>query len=264
MVPIILSLFVVVVLVVVVTPLTVTAEFTVSEVGCNGALRMQWLHPLFARCRFDIGQRQLDATILGWRHSFTRKNTCTKQPSTSHTGNRERPVPPTDAAPLARQQNAADKGEKLHMKQRVTGRGTPAGSTGGWHRVRTFFLIATDYRVTAKALRWGQRTLRACFSVLRFHCFRLHAKAGTHDPAETGKLYGWYAALDRSCFSRNTNIDVRFEPDFSGEAFECSGDIAVRSSFARVGMPLVVALMTFPYLTAYFVWRRLRNSHRPD
>ena len=101
-----------------------------------------------------------------------------------------------------------------------------------------------------------------CSRLISFDHLRLHAKAGAGDPAETGKMYGWYTALNDGCFRRQNNIDVRLEPQFSGDVFEFDGSIGLRTSLARIGIPLIVALVTFPYLTVYFVWRRLKKSSK--
>jgi hypothetical protein len=117
-----------------------------------------------------------------------------------------------------------------------------------------------DSNVIAKMFRWCWRTLPLCFHVVQFDHFLLHAKAGVGDPAETGKIYGWYSALRNVLLMRQRNIDVQFEPYFSGEALEIEGNIGLKTSIIRIGIPLTVALMTFPYLSVFTIWRRIKKG----
>jgi hypothetical protein len=95
--------------------------------------------------------------------------------------------------------------------------------------------------------------------MIRFDHFRLHAKAGLDDPAETGKIFGLYIALNDVLFSSRKNVDVRIEPYFSGDTLEFHGSVCLRTSIARISIPVLAALMTFPYFTVLIVWWRLKK-----
>jgi hypothetical protein len=41
--------------------------------------------------------------------------------------------------------------------------------------------------------------------------------------------------------------------------FEFQGNIRLRTSIARISIPVMVALMTFPYFTVLIVWWRLKK-----
>ncbi len=79
------------------------------------------------------------------------------------------------------------------------------------------------------------------------------------DPAETGKLYGWFVALRGAVAGRGSQIDIRFEPFFDGELFEMEGSIALTTSPARLLAALVIAFVMFPWLPLYGAWRKLKK-----
>ena len=105
------------------------------------------------------------------------------------------------------------------------------------------------------------RLLSLSLRVVRFDHVRINVKAGIEDPAELGKMYGWFTAGNGLLFGSRKNIMLRFEPQFMRSFLACDGSIGLRTSAASVLMPVVIALCTFPWLRAFFVWRRLRTVY---
>jgi len=264
------------VLIAALSPLTFTAEIKVSAEGQSGVIHAQWLHPWIVRWKHDVEQRRSEVIVLGKTRLFQDRDESKIKPEKGPIPNRNKKA--SAAAQPGRNVDAASCKESLiegnlriEKKQKKTYRqnGTVDGEKpaytgdGGWQKVKHVYSILRDVnnrRAFAKALRWFKRTLGLFFKMIRFYRFRLHVKAGTGDPAETGMIYGYFMSLDRFIFSLHQNVDVRFSPEFSSDTFECCGSIAVRTSFARVLLPLLTALVTFPYLTAYFVLRRYKKN----
>lgn len=248
-------------LIVLVVPFTFMAEFNVSSAGQSGVMHAQWLHPWIARWKYDIEQRRSEIRVLGWTRVFQDKGTAETKAEESPVPHLDKPV--TDVAQPAgfTVENEYRKETGLEEKPRIDTKPVDP-EVSGWQKVKNIYSILRDLdnkKVFAKALCWCRRLFLLCFKIVSFHRFRLHTKAGAGDPAETGKIYGYYVALERSCFSLHQNVDVSFSPEFTGDMFACDGGISFRTSFIRVLLPLLVALVTFPYLTAYFVWRRFKK-----
>ena len=258
-------------LIVAVAPVTFSAYFTVTTTRQKGLLHAQWLHPAVARVEYDPEQGRVEIGILGWSRLFSGARTAGIQaeaqfsPQDTAMNPVEASAPETHLLPHAKKGGAADD----------TKEAPPSGSSASaektdlrksaavWQKVKRFVSFLKDrrnQRVAAKTLRWCRRTVRLFFSAVSLHWLRLYGKIGTDDPAETGTIFGCYTALDRGCFSLHKNVDVRFTPIFSGDLFECDGTVALRTSGVRMAFLLFAAVVTFPYLTAYFVWRRVKEK----
>ena len=260
-------------LVIVFVPFTFTAEFIVSSARRNGIIHVQWLHPKIVRLIYDIQKRQVKLNILGWMRILSDKDTCGQTRAAEEPGSDRdkrsvefnvRDAPAVDTA--EERQPTAVREHKGTFRQRLSTvekkrNGKPGADKNGntWRKFKTIIAVFSNSRVIAKSLRWCRRTLRMCSYLVRFDHLHLHAKAGAGDPAETGKIYGWYTALNDGCFRRQNNVNVQLEPQFSGDVLEFNGSIGLRTSLARIGVPLMVGLVTFPYLSVYFVWRRLKK-----
>jgi hypothetical protein len=130
-----------------------------------------------------------------------------------------------------------------------------------WKSLRRMLSILNNRAWYSRVFHWGVRALRLLFRMIRFDHFRLNATAGMDDPAETGKIYGWYTALYGSLLAQRKNIDVRLEPRFSEAVLEVNGSIGFTTSIYRVVAPVIVALVTFPYLRTWLVWRRFKKAN---
>lgn len=274
-------------LAVLLVPFTVTAEFHVSSAGRrDGALQVRWLHPWLARWQYDIAGKRSAVTLFGITRFLNagsgagRKTECPRirdidnqvnAPSSHEQKRKTDTTPPYKPKPEQATQvftPAYDNRGETHSRSLHTReKGTAEYHSGTWQKAKSWFSILCDLRnrrSAAKILLWCGRTLRWFLCMVSFHRFRVHAKAGTGDPAETARIYGYYAALESCCLGTNRNVDVRFSPEFSADRFECDGCIAVRTSTARVLLPLLWSLLTFPYFRAYFVWRRIRKKNALD
>ena len=258
--------------------ITFTAEFAYSDSSRKGNFMIHWMHPRVACLTYTIGSRCGVLKILGWTRTLYKKeeNDETQSgratPESSASGRAPEPLrqspqacpseeraaaqpdaPGQVASDKQRQETPRDRQEAAPREKRMS----------GWQKIKTVYSILDRQHVPARAFRWCSRVVRLSFRIVRFDHFRLHAKAGAADPAETGKFYGWYVAAARGLFSRqkkfDPRVDVRFEPQFSGDALEIEGSMGLRTSIARAGVMAGVAFITFPYYTAYVVWRRIKK-----
>ncbi len=239
--------------VVVFSSITFIAEFTGSDAGLSGSLNIQWMHPRIARLTYDIGNRRAALKIMGWTRTLRREDGDEKREAYS-----EERVQQPDVQKHEENRGTPDTSFKKQACEEPAARGEKKIS--GWRKITKTAALLDTQHVPARAFRWCGRVARLCFRMMRFDHFRLRAKAGAGDPAETGKLYGWYAAASQALFSRQKNVDVRFEPQFSGDVLEFEGRIGLRTSIARIGVMAGIAFITFPYYTAYRVWRRLKKD----
>jgi hypothetical protein len=270
-------------LVVAFAPFTFISEFVFSGSRRSGNLHLQWIHPRIAQLTYDMGERCAVLKVLRWKRVLSGgvsedtgpQGTASEQHTVEEQSRKiepsaERPGPKEYAGTSHEGSSVRDKGGVSGNNRTKQGPGYSAPKSkkkraglksGIWQKVKKTLAVLRDGRVVPKSLRWCALLLRLCLRLLKFDHLRLKAKAGVADPAETGKIYGWYTAINNTLLLRRKNVDVRFEPCFSGEVLELEGSIGVRTSVARVGVPLVIALLTFPYLTVYFTWRRLKKVY---
>lgn len=288
---IILGILAVITLFLTVSPILLQTEFFVSGTKRSGTVHVQWLHPLIANLTYDLENRSLALRILGWTHRFSETPEREEAPiaSAAHTeivpGRNERSAlnggskpdriqsapepkreaiaekkPPVPLQPLPEEPRSAErvveKGSAGGIKQKEPSTGR--GWFSSWSAIKRTLAVLNNWPWYSKLIRWGIRLLRVCLRLVRFDHLKLHATAGMDDPAETGKVYGWYTALGGSLLVRQKNIDLRLEPSFSEPVFEVNGCIGFSTSLYRVLVPVLVALSTFPYFSTWVVWRRLK------
>jgi hypothetical protein len=121
--------------------------------------------------------------------------------------------------------------------------------------------VLRQKRLRNGALRCVGRVLRTTLHIIRFDRLRLHVRAGSSDPYEMGVAYGYFiGARNGLALHRRHDVQLDFEPVFDrGEVLELDGDVRARTSVARALLPVAAALFTFPYLSAFLVWRRMKK-----
>jgi hypothetical protein len=257
-------------------PVSLGAEFAFSASGRKGTVYMQFLHPSLAQWKYDIVHQRSEVKVLRWIHLFPEAGNCAQeQEETAKATGIKSAVSPVagftrEAAETPRE------GRSFAEKYQETSRpGEPnvlpeqtAGLTiRSWRKIKYLLSLLYDSRnrrAAVKTLNWCRRMLGFCCSIAGLQRIQLHAKAGTGDPAETGKIYGYYTAFNSSFLSLQRNVDVRFIPEFSGNRFDCCASVTFRTSLTRIVFPFFAGLVTFPYSTAYFTWRRIKKLKYPE
>jgi hypothetical protein len=261
-----------------VSPLVIAASFSYAN-SCSrqsGQITGHWIHPAVLSITYDVAKRAFKTRLFGKIRShpektdfqnttrqdintgFIKKNaqkTALSRVPEKQAIKTEGTQPFTEPEP---QKLTADYKKKSFSK-------TPENYSSGtektvWQKIKITLSLLKRQHLAKKILRWGARLLRLCFKIIRFDRFSFIVKAGFDDPAELGKVYGWYTGL-RSIIRQRKNVTVQFEPCFSASVLEFDFDMAVRSSLMRLLAPVAAALVTFPYLSAFVFWRRLKKGY---
>ena len=120
-----------------------------------------------------------------------------------------------------------------------------------------FLLWQRSWR--AKILRWFTRSLVRFFRIAGLDHLAVRIRANLENPALTGKAFGYVEGLRRALSGGRSNVSVRFEPVFDRECMEGEGSVGLRTSIVRLLAPVIVAVFTFPYVSTFLVWRRLKK-----
>ncbi|MBN1127931.1 MAG: hypothetical protein JXA71_03030 [Chitinispirillaceae bacterium] len=187
--------------------------------------------------------------------------------ATGYGNQRERVSGPEPMPPLEQPSPVQDGGDSVRDEKKDSQEKKQRGALFKkirtlWEKSTATYTVLRRYRALSRAYRWSMRITALSFRLMRFDHFRLYARAGMDDPALLGRVYGWYAALSNCIVGSRKNCSVSFEPVFFGNDLTIAGSVGLRTSLGRVIMPAAVGLLTFPYLRAYLVWRRLKKIHR--
>ena len=111
-----------------------------------------------------------------------------------------------------------------------------------------------------KVLSWMLRSILQFFKIVSFTKFKLFVKAGLDDPAKTGKAFGYFLAAKHALSDGSPKrFDIAYEPDFNNEIFEAQGEIEMATSVGRLCMPVIMAVLTFPYVHTLVLYLRMRK-----
>jgi hypothetical protein len=277
------------------SPFVLKTEFAVSSESQQGSVFLSWLHPLVVAARFSSVDGKGEVRLFGWRITVMKREAH----DGTGTGGQDRAgtAPPAAAAPIPRQQtesvmpktapepspqaspHVSRKDDDIHANTNTTtgtheetraasgqaqGRFRRFRNTlaSGWRKAETTWRVIRFHRMASRFTRWMLSLFSGMLGIIRFDLCRLHVRAGIDDPADLGKVYGWYTAVQSIIRRRGRRIFITFEPRFMQNTLAFDGVIGLRTSLARILTPVTVALFTFPWLRAFFVWRRLRKLYR--
>jgi hypothetical protein len=275
--------------IIMVAPVVLTTQFSNVPDNRNGIFLFYWIHPMIVLVKYNIGNRTMELRLFGWTATIADKKrnreireaadghdgveTEDPQPAPSPdsgggTGNGLRkkgkmpgPQQKTGHASRTSQPTAAETGKQDKASKTAVPEDGTAPDRFTWSKLKKTIAILRQGHGGPKIFRWCIRLIRMSMRTIRFDHLLLYAKAGVEDPAETGKFYGYFAALHSALFSNRKNMDVRLEPRFMSDVLEFEGSVGLKSSIAAAVMPIIVAFVTFPYITFYFVWRRLKKVY---
>jgi hypothetical protein len=271
--------------------LSFAGSFTEQERGFE--LFFSWLHPSVLRCVLDGNKRSYSIIVLGrFRLFSSEEDQIPETASVMGTGGTER-VP--HDGPVMEKPAPPGKGEETHdhvskgpteqekprrkqkresvdkdKKEKDDGdSGREAGGLFGFlrrPRVRKVMVFLRDAWWRDKIIRWLKASIVRFFHIVSVTRFRLHVKLGLSDPCQVGRAYGYYIAvknalMDTGTRARNSRKEISFEPVFNQEIADADGSIEISSSVARICLPVVLAVVTFPYfhtLILYFRTRRIK------
>ena len=131
-----------------------------------------------------------------------------------------------------------------------------------WKQIVQFSL--DQRKIAIKAMKWLGRVIGKFLRVVKIGQLSMYLKAGFEDPAFTGSLHGFYTGIIHGIdIGQYKHIKLDFEPLFNDEdIIEFEGSLSVRTSLARLLWPVLVALLTFPYVSALILWLRIRKMKK--
>lgn len=116
-------------------------------------------------------------------------------------------------------------------------------------------------RIAKKTIIWLRRVISKFFRVVTLNFLSMYVKAGFKDPAFTGVLHGFFTGIFHGLdINDYGNFKVDFEPVFENkDVFAFEGAVSIKTSLAQLLWPVIVALFTFPYISAFILWRRIKR-----
>ncbi len=267
---IVILLPLVVLALVLVAPIAVVCAGAVGPGGGSVEVRCSWLHPGVLKAVIDNKGKTLEVLAFGALRLYAY-------------GTKAFPSQKPRKAAKAGARDHAVKGETLHEKtsgpdraqplaepeQRPAGPKAAAGHEqepgrnqwrSGFLQVKRLWVYLGNGPFRGKVIRWLGRTLQLLLRICSVGHVRLLVRMGFDDPAVTGTAYGWYTALrNMLADGRRRRCSIVYKPAFSGEPFEAEGEATIKTSIARLCLPVAAALATFPYLSAFCVYRTARK-----
>jgi hypothetical protein len=110
-----------------------------------------------------------------------------------------------------------------------------------------FYRHLKDKALRKKIFKWLKRALRCAVTTVRFDRLELRAAAGFKDPAQTGKMYGYFIAAKDALTPRNKHVNMELKPVFTEERLEADINFACRTSIAIITSHALILALTFPY-----------------
>lgn len=262
----VLLLFLALAAVVLFAPIAVSGSATFASGKAQGLVRLSWLHPRVVRCILDIRKGTWEVFAFGMRINTRGKTAAavseekkTAEGSTESADLAHTPhAAHADVVPAAKPGPQPSKEEKAAPEKSSVE--TRTKETTPWMvRVRQLWVFIGDASFRGKVLRWVLGTLRLLLRTCSVARVRVSVKAGFDDPARTGLLYGWYQGVTRILTAPGAQrVEIECEPVFTKSTFAANAEAKLATSVARLCLPIIIAVVTFPYLHAYVLYRRAR------
>jgi hypothetical protein len=230
-----------------------------------------WIHPFLLRCDFDLAKRK-SALVLFNRFrffSFSLPGDDDEAPAEAGRAT-QKPVPPAQDTEEKQSPGFEDRGTAAHAAGE-SGERQPAKEAeppkeknekrGAWFtRWKQFRVFWDDHRWRSKILSWLKKRLHGLFRIVSLRIVSVRLRLGLAEPDETGAAYGYILGVTNAFFNpANGKRQLFFEPVFDRECFEMEGRVRITTSVIRLCAPLVLAILTFPYLHTYLLLRRARK-----
>ncbi len=165
--------------------------------------------------------------------------------------------PPKDDDGLA--QSVSEEREKIESAEEKPLKRGFGAKLKRFKRILQF--IASQKKLAKKSISWITRILKSLFSCIKINRFSMQVTAGFEEPSVTGWLHGLYVSLFHALdLQHNRTVQLRFDPVFDNcDIVEISGTFQVRTSIFALILPLINALLFFPYFSAFILWRKVKR-----
>jgi hypothetical protein len=283
---IIVCSIVVLLLMVLFSPVTFRTEFAISREEGRGKFLLSWIHPFVVKLLFDSIDGRAELKVFGrcvYKKTQGSQREATREEKVTGPARPSQPASGVSVSARDKTPAASKPSEARARPTRVTRTETrdetstdPAKKRKKrfarlwsqtlffWNRFQKTWHLLRRHRLASRVFRWCTRLLVMLFRIIRFDHARISVRAGMEDPAALGTVYGWCSVCNKLLFTANKRITLEFEPKFMENQFACNGSIGFRSLPARALLPFAVAFLTFPWLRAYLVWRRLKTIYKSE
>jgi hypothetical protein len=261
-------------------PLSIKCFGSIQETVVKAGGLVSWFHPMVLRGVFDTEKNKFAVFVFG-KQLFLKRKAAEKPPqaavdqsaSAIKTGSfkifGKRPEQHPDSTPSAHTARV-DKDSAQPFSSPVeqgpaSAKSSPVKASGGKGKtafsakmkpLKKILVFLGNASFRGKTLRWLKRVVFAFFHIALVD----FVKAGFDDPSRTGAAYGYFIGLKHMLATApGSKLDMVYEPVFDGAPLKAEGEIRVSSSIARLCFPIVLALITFPYVHAFILFRRARK-----
>jgi len=100
-----------------------------------------------------------------------------------------------------------------------------------------------------KLFKWLKRALNCTLTTVRFDKLKLRASVGFKNPAQTGKMYGYFTSVKSAISQRSKKnvVSMELEPVFTEKRLESDMEFVCRTSMAIITSNALTMALTFPY-----------------
>jgi hypothetical protein len=265
-------------------PLTLSLSGSFKESARHFTSYVSWFHPAVFRCDVNGRKRSFSIIVFGRFKLFSSENDETPGPvpgtrlrpekhekveKPSIPSRQQKPFehvlkdPGPHAAECAEDtRTEGPSGKKKHDDPAKGFAKEKKNVFGFMHslpvkRARVIFSAASWRR---KIFHWLIASIARFFHIVSVSRFKLYVKLGLSDPSATGQAYGFFVGAKNALAESGTvRMEILFEPVFNEEVAEADGTIEISSSLARLCLPIVLAVATFPFLHTLMVYLRLKR-----
>lgn len=277
-----------------IAPIKLSCSGSYSESTHHAVVYFSWFHPGMLRCEINEKKHSFSIIILGrWRvfssqeargadqgpgpnnetaETVPQEPPIVKKPlakgddekPSGHFSHGPRPVQEKPENVSQRKRDEIDKDEKEKAKGAS---GEKTNTPSGFLQkptVRRVKVLLSDAAWRNKIFRWLKGSAIRFFHIASVSCFRLHVTLGLGDPCQTGRIFGYYIAAKNALTDpRGSHKEILFEPVFDREIIEADGQLELSSSIARLCLPVVLAVLTFPFLhTGILLWKSKKTGKK--
>jgi hypothetical protein len=260
-------------------PISAAFSGVVGNNGAHGSLALSWLHPAVIRADIDIEKKSAAVFAFGRFRVFYYRFDQTVPPVSAAADMvdksvSEKPLPAYEKMSPSENQDQQIHQKIVHEQTEDINKETPDAETSpsedpGTGKttfaeklipLKKVWIFAGNPSFRGEILRWIRRLVFSLFHTISVSTFRVRVKAGLEEPSLTAAAYGYYIGLKNILATGNSSRrKIMFEPVFNNDPFETDGEIRISTSVARLCLPLVLAVATFPYLHAVILYFKMRK-----
>jgi hypothetical protein len=195
-------------------------------------------------------------------------NGLDQNPSTESTGDASAPTPEpqlqaeqkTEAMQFTESELQQEiKPEQKKKKRRLTD--TINQMKNRFNRHPAVFFLKQD-KLRSRGLRWIVRIVKSILQIVAIRRLLVRTEFVFDDPALGGKLFGYYECVRHAAALYSKKINLFFRPLFIQGDTRIDIDFCATTSLWKMGYPLLVAVVTFPYMTFGITWWRFYKMNR--